>query len=320
MSVAPGWYKDPAEPSTQRYWDGEGWIGDSLPADATPPAGPPPVSAPAPPPPPAAAPTSPSPGPAPAPPQSPAAPTSPPPPQNGAFPPVGAPGGQPWPPMAPPPGMRPPQGHPYPPHPYPPHAHRPPAPPPRPHGLRIASLGRRVVARLIDIGLVLLLNVLVNGWFIYRLFQEYEPVIREWNRRVEAREPLLQNLPQPGGQADALQVAIFIIGVALWFAYEVPSTANSGQTLGKRIMQIKVMPVESPNPMGFGRSLRRWNLMGLPTFLWSCFCVGFILQLVDCIFPFFDRPLYQALHDKSAQTVVVEVPQTVTADAPGGTP
>lgn len=210
--------------------------------------------------------------------------------------------------------MRPPPGYPQ-----PPFAYRPPAPPPRPHGLRIASLGPRVVARLIDVGMVLLLNVLVNGWFVYRLFQEYEPVIQEWNRRVEAREPLLQNLPQPGGQADALQVAIFIIGVALWFAYEVPSTANSGQTLGKRIMRIKVMPMESPKAMGFGRSLRRWNLMGLPTFLWSCFCIGFILQLVDCIFPFFDRPLYQALHDKSAQTVVVEVPQTATADAPGGT-
>ncbi|BCB80293.1 hypothetical protein GCM10022251_05450 [Phytohabitans flavus] len=215
--------------------------------------------------------------------------------------------------MAPPPGM------PAPGYPYPPYAYRLPAPAPRPHGLRIASLGPRVVARLIDIGMVLLLNVLVNGWFIYRLVQEYEPIIQEWNRRVEAREPLLQNLPQPGGQADALQVAIFIIGVALWFAYEVPSTANSGQTLGKRIMRIKVMAVESPNPLGFGRSLRRWNLMGLPTFLWSCFCIGFILQLVDCIFPFFDRPLYQALHDKSAQTVVVEVPRTATADVSGGT-
>ncbi|MDQ7910664.1 RDD family protein [Phytohabitans sp. ZYX-F-186] len=316
MSVAPGWYKDPAEPSTQRYWDGEGWIGDSLPADATPPPGPPAVTAPAPPPPPPeAAPTTPAAPPASQSPAGPAAPAPPPPQRNGAFTPGGAPGNQPWPPMAPPPpGTQLPPGYPY-----PPYAYRPPVPPPRPHGLRIASLGPRVVARLIDVGMVLLLNAVVNGWFIFRLYQEYEPLIQEWNRRLEAREPVLQNLPQPGGQADALQVVIFIIGVALWFAYEVPSTANSGQTLGKRIMRIRVMPMESPKQLGFGRSLRRWNLMGLPTFLWSCFCIGFILQLVDCIFPFFDRPLYQALHDKSAQTVVVEVPQTATADAPGGT-
>ncbi|HEY9482572.1 MAG TPA: DUF2510 domain-containing protein, partial [Micromonosporaceae bacterium] len=35
--IASGWYKDPADPTTQRYWDGEVWIGDPLPADATPP-------------------------------------------------------------------------------------------------------------------------------------------------------------------------------------------------------------------------------------------------------------------------------------------
>ena len=48
--IAPGWYKDPAEPTTQRYWDGEGWLGAPLPADATPPDSPPPLEV-APPPP-----------------------------------------------------------------------------------------------------------------------------------------------------------------------------------------------------------------------------------------------------------------------------
>ncbi|WP_344128429.1 DUF2510 domain-containing protein, partial [Luedemannella flava] len=55
-NVSPGWYKDPADPTTQRYWDGEGWLGEPLPADATPPPGPPPA---APPPQPPAEPTSP---------------------------------------------------------------------------------------------------------------------------------------------------------------------------------------------------------------------------------------------------------------------
>ena len=31
-AIAPGWYKDPADPTTQRYWDGEGWLGDAMPA------------------------------------------------------------------------------------------------------------------------------------------------------------------------------------------------------------------------------------------------------------------------------------------------
>lgn len=36
----PGWYVDPAAEHTKRYWDGEGWFGDSLTLDAPTPAGP----------------------------------------------------------------------------------------------------------------------------------------------------------------------------------------------------------------------------------------------------------------------------------------
>jgi uncharacterized RDD family membrane protein YckC len=299
VSVAPGWYKDPAEPNTQRYWDGEGWVGEPLPADVTPPSGPPAPPSPPPPPPTVVAP----------------APVSPPPPPP--APPNGAPSPQQWPPMAPlPPGTRlppPPPGYPY-----PPYGYTVPLPPPRPHGQRLASPGLRLVARLIDFGAVLLLNLVVNGWFIWRYAQEVAPLYREMNRRAQEGEPLFQNLPQAGDQANGLQIAILLIATALWFAYEVPATANTGQTLGKRIMRIKVLRLESADRLGFGRSMRRWNTLGLPTLLWYCCGIGFVLQFVDCIFVLFDRPLHQALHDKSAATVVVEVPRQARVEEPGG--
>ena len=53
--------------------------------------------------------------------------------------------------------------------------------------------------------------------------------------------------------------------------------------------------------------------------LWYCCGLGLLLQFVDCVFPLFDRPLRQALHDKRAQTVVVQVPRT-PADTPLGQP
>ena len=28
--IPPGWYPDPVDRTIQRYWDGEGWVGDSL--------------------------------------------------------------------------------------------------------------------------------------------------------------------------------------------------------------------------------------------------------------------------------------------------
>nr|MDT0662705.1 RDD family protein [Micromonospora sp. DSM 115978] len=349
MTVQPGWYPDPAEPTTQRYWDGEGWIGAPLPVDATPPPGPPEEESP-----PAADPTAPAAGTASddgtapgdpntlgdrptwgdgtAPPSDPtrgdaagrratgddaagddaagddAAGGGP----AGAGQPAAGPGawGQEgangWPPGngGPGEGAAPP-GWVY-------HQYAMAVPPPRPHGLPLAPLGPRLAARLIDIGVLLLLNVLVNGFFVWRLTQDMRPFVDELVRRSVAGESSAEGMPATG-QAEGLQVVILLIAAALWFAYEVPALANSGQTYGKRLMGVKVVPLAVDERLGFGRSLRRWNLLGLPTFLWGCCGVGFLLQLVDCAFPLFDRPLRQALHDKRAATVVVQVPRPSAA-------
>lgn len=299
MTVQPGWYADPAEPSTQRWWDGEGWVGAPLPADATPPPGPP-EPEPEPQPQSPAGPQSTGAG---GPPGTPVAPSDSPagvPTGTGSVP---AQGGPPhWVPVPgtwPPPGGQPPPNWPHQPLPYAP------LPEPRPHGFALAPLGARLAARLIDIGIVFLLNVVVNGWFVWRYVQEILPAYREMLRRYPSTSS--EGLPE-SEQAGSLQIAILLIAVALWFAYEVPATRNSGQTLGKRLMGIRVVSVGADEGLSFGRSMRRWNTLGLPVFLWVC-CLGFLLQLVDCVFPLFDRPLRQALHDKRAHTVVVQVPR-----------
>ncbi|MFC4146662.1 RDD family protein [Micromonospora mangrovi] len=330
MSVQPGWYVDPADPETRRYWDGEGWIGAPIPVDATPPEGPPPAEpAPVPPSAPTSAPTGAVPGAGPAP--HPGHPTGPPgQPAPGQWGPAQpAPGqwgpGQ-WGPGQPPghgPAQGPPPGWPYPGWPG-----RPPEP--RPHGLPLASYGARLVARLIDFGAVFLLNALVNGWFVWRYVEEISPYLRESVRRSLAGNTSTDGLPQPGEQAAGLQIAILLIATALWFAYEVPSMAARGQTFGKRVMRVRAVPVEADQPLGFGRATRRWSTMGLPTLLWYCCGFGLLLQFVDAVSALFDHPLRQALHDKRAQTVVVQVPRSGgpatrtaphdRADPPGDTP
>jgi uncharacterized RDD family membrane protein YckC len=293
VSVEPGWYVDPADPETRRYWDGEGWLGPPLPVEAPVPEGPPPAE------------------PAPVAPPTPAAPVSAP----GA--PVSAPGTP-----VPPPGM--PSGVPHPGPGYPGQAHpgaglppgwapghwpgRPPEP--RPHGLPLAGFGSRLVARLIDFGIVFALNAVVNGWFVWRLIEEVTPYWREVFRRAVAGDTSTEGLPQPSEQAGGLQIVILLIATALWLAYEVPTTASGGQTFGKRVMGVKVVPLAGDEPLGFGRALRRWNTLGLPTLLWYCCGLGLLLQLVDALSPLFDHPLRQALHDKRAQTVVVQLPRT----------
>lgn len=334
-SLPAGWYPDPADTSTQRYWDGDGWLGKAIPADAVPPDGPlmeaePPAPAPE-------QPVSPQPGQHPQPGQYPPPGWAPPGAQPPAQPPTGwhqpppawqqpqpgwqqPPAGYQQPPAGwqqPPAGFQPPQQQPvgwhqppppgWQPHPgmQPPHAYLYPMPEARPHGMALAGLGQRLVARLIDIAIVLLLNVVVNGWFAYQWWQDFHPMYSHYMDQVMAGgEP---DMLQPTAQMSTLQMAIILIATLLWLLYEAPSIAGRGQTLGKMIVGIKVVGLDSTAPIGFGRAFRRWAQLGAWTLLWWCL-VGFVMQFLDSLSPTFDPRLRQAWHDKAAATVVVTVP------------
>lgn len=273
--LAPGWYKDPADPTTQRYWDGEGWIGDPLPADVAPPAGPPRL------------------------PRS----IQWPPPRRVTQPPTSTPA--PGTVIAPPrPGLP---------------AH------PRPYGLPVAPLGLRVLARLIDLGILLGLNVVGNGWLFYLYLSDIWPAVQAFERQALQPSPNYDAIPAVPGRAQWILTVIPLIAMALWFAYEVPAIAQRGQTLGKRVVGIKVLPLEGaglpgmpelppgmtvPDHLGFLRAARRWNPLGLPVLLYTCCGIGFILQLVDALSPTFGGPLHLAFHDRAAATVVVHIGRT----------
>ena len=275
-AIAPGWYKDPADPATQRWWDGEGWIGDAIPADATPPAGPPPVTTP------------------------PAASVATAPSGTGAAPPSAGAARRRWrdrgrrhlPPAvavlaadrarwyersragrARAVATRRPRAvagrYPF------------PAPAPRPHGLMLASSGSRLVARLVDIVAVLILSVIANAWFAVQFWRDFQPYFTDYLRWAEGTtNPFaLDGAPAPPSPCTLLLLMCVVI-TAVWFAYEVPASANTGQTLGKRLLGIKVVRVETDERLGFGRALRRWSRLGLPTLLWPlCYGLTAMLQV-----------------------------------------
>jgi hypothetical protein len=185
---------------------------------------------------------------------------------------------------------------------------------PRPHGFPVAPLGLRMLARLIDIVAVFCLNVVGNGWLVYLYVSDIWPAVQKLQEQMLQAHPNPDAIPPIPGRAQWLLTMIPIVAMALWFAYEVPAIAQRGQTLGKRVVGIKVLPLEAagepgapntePGPIGFLRAMRRWNPLGLPVLLWTC-GLGFLLQLVDAISPVLGGPLRLALHDRSAGTVVV---------------
>lgn len=269
MTISPGWYKDPADPSTQRYWDGEGWIGAPLPAGVTPPPG----------------------QPAPLPQSKPAVPE----PRPTIR--VDEPAAMPRPPWAP---------------------AIPLTEPVKPHGFALATPGARFGARIIDIGAVLLLNLVVNSWFIYLFVIDFVPYFRTIYGAYLRGET---EYPQAPERLSTLPIVITLLAMALWFAYEVPATAGSGQTLGKRVYSIKVVRVENLEPLGLLRAWRRWNPLGGPLLLWAFICCApfaILLQALDVMFVLLDRMQRMALHDRSAGTYVVQLPKTGRASGRKG--
>jgi uncharacterized RDD family membrane protein YckC len=173
----------------------------------------------------------------------------------------------------------------------------------RPHGYTLAPLGYRLLARLVDILVVAAIIAAAAGWLIYQYFKEVGPVMTEVRRRWEANESIGDLTTSD--RAQYLLIVIVILIAAVWFAYEVPSIAGSGQTLGKRLLKIKVVGLDTDQPLGFGRAIRRWNPLGLWVLLWTCCGVGFLLQLISALSPVIDWPLHRAIHDRAAGTVVV---------------
>ena len=251
--IEPGWYPDPAAPTTQRYWDGEQWIGKAVGIDQTPPETPEPL-------------------PPPEPVEEPQRPTEPeqsaPPQFNPLFgaPPIGAKFDE---IMA---------------------------------GRELAHPGLRFVARIIDTIVVALLNVLVNGWFIYQYVDAWMPTFN----RIMANPELGYGEVELPDRAYTLQYIILFIAILLWFAYEIPATVSSGQTLGKRIMGIKAVPIYAKR-MRWGLAISRWSLMMLSL---ACCPIGFIAAIIDGVWCTFDKPFRQCLHDKNPGTMVIQVPST----------
>jgi uncharacterized RDD family membrane protein YckC len=190
---------------------------------------------------------------------------------------------------------------------------------PNPHGYPLAPLGRRLLARLIDIAVVLLLSVAASGWLMYTVVRDYAPLYRAIYRAAMAGQDVSQvALPAvPGRTSTLTTIVIPLIIMVLWWFYEVPATARTGQTLGKRLLGIKVLALETTEPIGIRRAFRRWNPLGVPVFLWSCFGLGFVLQFVDSVSPALGGPLRLALHDRSAATVVVHSSRGPSAAGPG---
>jgi uncharacterized RDD family membrane protein YckC len=178
---------------------------------------------------------------------------------------------------------------------------RPPPPPPAlsPTGQPLASFGDRFLAYLIDYAVFFGVALVVTLPAFLIFFFAVAPDFFETQPDGTPVEPSFVEFLLP---LLLIEVGIVVVLLLVSYVYYVEILLRSGQTLGKRAMKIKVVPLDPRAKLTRGMAAKRW----LAGYVAASFLPGFIY--VDGLWQLWDKPYQQCLHDKFAATVVVKVP------------
>jgi uncharacterized RDD family membrane protein YckC len=101
--------------------------------------------------------------------------------------------------------------------------------------------------------------------------------------------------------ASAGVVLLFALIVAVSYCYEVVYMHRTGQTVGRRVMKIKIVTATDGGPIDRRTATRRWLVKQVaPLVAWYGF------SYANVLWQLWDKPYRQCLHDKCADTVVVK--------------
>jgi uncharacterized RDD family membrane protein YckC len=142
----------------------------------------------------------------------------------------------------------------------------------------LADSGRRVLARIIDMILVLIVVWLLSWGF----------GVNEYDVDADRFQ-----YGKSFGQS--------MIALVLYVAYDTFMTSRSGQTLGKKWLRLRVANLDNGATPSVQTALVRALVLWVP-FAFCCACVW---TAISGGWSFFDKPYKQGLHDKAAKTVVV---------------
>ncbi|MEU8945554.1 RDD family protein [Streptomyces sp. NPDC048489] len=142
----------------------------------------------------------------------------------------------------------------------------------------LADSGKRVLARILD---MILVGIVV--WLLSWAFG-----VTEYNvnaDRVEYGKGLGQS----------------VIAAVLYTGYDTVLIRRSGQTLGMKLLRMRVADLDNGATPSTQTSLIRALVLWIP----FAFCCACIWTAIAGGWSFFDKPYKQGLHDKAAKTVVV---------------
>ncbi|MET8039663.1 RDD family protein [Micromonospora sp. NPDC005215] len=215
-------------------------------------------------------------------------------PHGYAAPPQYAPPGYAPPPQYAPPGYAPPPWHAGPPGPLP--------PPLSPGGQPLASFADRLLAWLIDSALASAVSLVLFLPFFLVLWLRMATEITQTNPDGSLVEPDMATLfVEFFLPMLLLQFGFLVVTLGLYWLYHVEYLKRGGQTVGKKALKLRVVPIDPTRTLDRRMAGRRWLVQYLGG---SLVPAG---AYVDGLWQLWDKPWQQCLHDKFAETVVVKV-------------
>lgn len=162
-------------------------------------------------------------------------------------------------------------------------------------GVPLAAWTQRAAARIIDWAIE---SVIAAPFVLWALWPSF-------NRLVDALPRDGSPLPQAEAQrfVDDVLAATFtlsLISVVVTFLYQVPQNVAFGRTVGKRVLGIRIRMLAVDSNPGWFAATVRWG-----TYTLGVLVLSSLFAVVDYLWPLWDKPWRQAIHDKTARTIVV---------------
>jgi uncharacterized RDD family membrane protein YckC len=155
-------------------------------------------------------------------------------------------------------------------------------------------VGARIIDALIE-GVVGTPFVLWLVWPAYTTFRDSVP---------DGAMPTSEAITSFTDSIAAVSLTATLITLAIGFAYQVPQNVLWGRTVGKRVVGLRIRPLLEDRPLTWGQATIRWGTYAIGTALTQG-----LFGIVDYLWPLWDKPWRQALHDKTARTIVVVRPR-----------
>lgn len=153
----------------------------------------------------------------------------------------------------------------------------------------LADFGKRFVARVIDALIVFVplavISLIFGGW-------DYNSNNDSWDEFTDQVN-------------SGRQWLWSLISVVAYVAYDAVMVTRNGQTVGMRLMKIRVAMLNDGSVPDTSSSPLRALVLWVPALV-CCFCLWWIIIILTILS---DKPYKQGLHDKAGKTVVVSAPQ-----------